>query len=288
MMFILLSVLLNSLLFVILKLFPKYNIDTLTALVVNYGTASFLGMMVSQESYSLTTASQSEWFTSSMLLGCLFISVFFATAITSQRNGLSVASVASKMSVIIPIGFGIFLFNEEAGFLKILGIILALIAVYYTSKKEEGTVALKQQLLFPALVFVGAGIIDSSLKIISHFYLSTEEIGVFSTNTFLMAFLIGLITLSIRYSKNKENVLLGKNILGGVVLGIPNYFALFYMIKMLDYDTWDSSTIFTIHNVAIVTLTTMVGLIIFREKITLKNAFGILLALFSIFLVTWK
>lgn len=288
MMFILLSILLNSLLFVILKLFPKYNIDTLTALVVNYGTASVLGMMVSQESYSLTTASQSKWFTSSMLLGCLFISVFFATAITSQRNGLSVASVASKMSVIVPIGFGIFLFNEDAGFFKILGIILALIAVYYTSKKEEGTVALKQQLLFPLLVFIGAGIIDSSLKIISHFYLTSEQIAVFSTNTFLMAFCVGLLVIGIRFHRNKENFLLGKNILGGIILGVPNYFSLYYMIKMLDHPTWDSSTIFTIHNVAIVTLTTLVGLIVFREKITLKNTFGILLALFSIFLVTWK
>lgn len=288
MMFILLSVLLNSLLFVILKLFPKYNIDTLTALVVNYGTATFLGIIVNQEFYSISKACQSEWFTSSALLGSLFISVFFATAITTQRNGLSVASVASKMSVIIPIGFGIFLFNDDAGFLKIIGIVLALIAVYFTSKKEVGTVGLKQQFLFPILVFTGAGIIDSSLKIISHFYLSSEEIGVFSTNTFLMAFLIGLMALVFRFFKNNENVLLGKNILGGIVLGIPNYFALFYMIKMLDHDTWDSSTIFTTHNVAIVTFTTIVGLVIFKEKITLKNALGIVLALFSIFLVTWK
>ena len=61
-------------------------------------------------------------------------------ALTAQKNGLSVASVASKMSVIIPILFGIYVYNESYRIIKIIGIILALIAVYLTSLKQKDNV----------------------------------------------------------------------------------------------------------------------------------------------------
>ncbi|MFN3640143.1 MAG: EamA family transporter [Flavobacterium sp.] len=284
MTFIILSVLLNSLLFVILKAFSKYNIDTLTALVVNYGTAYGIGYFMTDD-YSFSKVIESEWLYSSLLLGFLFISVFFATALTAQRNGLSVASVASKMSVIIPIGMGVFFFKDALGFLKIIGVVLALFAVFLTSKKESGTVALKNQFLWPMLVFFGAGLIDGSLKLVQHFYLQNDETYLFTTNTFLIAFIIGTLILLFKIKKN-PSIFKTRNVLAGIALGIPNFFALYYMIKMLGHETWDSSTIFTVHNVAIVLLTTAVGIALFREKISITNGLGIVLALISIALMT--
>jgi multidrug transporter EmrE-like cation transporter len=78
----------------------------------------------------------------------------------------------------------------------------------------------------------------------------------------------------------------GKSILGGIVLGIPNYFSLYFLIKMLDSEVFESSTIFTIHNVAIVMVSTLVGIVFFKEKISFRNGIGIALALTAIFLVT--
>lgn len=284
MTFIILSVVLNSLLFVILKAFSKYNIDTLTALVVNYGTAFGIGYFVTSD-FSFSKVIESEWLNASLLLGFLFISVFFATALTAQRNGLSVASVASKMSVIIPIGMGVFFFKDALGFLKIVGVVLALIAVFLTSKKESGTVALKNQFLWPILVFFGAGLIDGSLKLVQHFYLQNEDTYLFATHTFLTAFIIGSIILLFKLKKSPSFFKV-RSVVAGIALGIPNFFALYFMIKMLGHDTWDSSTIFTVHNVAIVLLTTGVGIVLFKEKISITNGLGIVLALISIALMT--
>ena len=82
-------------------------------------------------------------------------------AMTSQKNGVSVASVAGKMSVVIPVFFGIFLYNESFSFLKITGIFIVLIAVYLTSFKEEKSISQKNTLLFPVLLFLGSGTIDT-------------------------------------------------------------------------------------------------------------------------------
>ena len=140
MIYLLLSILFNAVLFIIIKLFAKFNIDALQALVVNYFVAFGVGLFFLDTSFSPQIIISQEWFKGSILLGFIFISTFYVTTITSQRNGLSVASVASKMSVIIPIILGVFLYDETLGSVKILGIIIALIAVYFTSKKETGEI----------------------------------------------------------------------------------------------------------------------------------------------------
>ena len=100
-----------------------------------------------------------------------------------------------------------------------------------------------------------------------------------------MAFSVGMVLIGFNILKNKMKIT-GKSILGGVVLGIPNYFSLYYLIKMLDSRVYESSTIFTIHNVAIVIVSTLVAVLFFKEKITMRNSMGIALALIAIFLVT--
>ena len=100
-----------------------------------------------------------------------------------------------------------------------------------------------------------------------------------------LTFTIGVFLIGIAIIKNKMKIT-GKSILGGIVLGIPNYFSLYYLIKMLDSEVFESSTIFTIHNVAIVMVSTLVGIVFFKEKISIRNGIGIALALTAIFLVT--
>lgn len=285
MTFILLSVFFNSILFVVLKLFGKFQINTFHALVVNYFTAFLVGNLMGGWMYYPSEVVQKPWFISSILLGSLFISVFYVTAKTSQMNGIAVASVASKMSVVIPILSGVILFKENLGLLAMIGILLALAAVYLTTKKNEGALPIPNQWLFPILVFIGAGIIDSSLKIIQHHYVTPEEVSIFSISTFLVAGCTGLLLLIVQTIQGNGSWQ-GKSILGGIVLGIPNYFSLYFMIKMLEHPTWKSATIFTVHNVCIVAFTTLLGLLLFKEKLNKANIIGLVLAMISLILVT--
>ncbi len=286
MIYLLLSILFNAVLFIIIKLFAKFNIDALQALVVNYFIAFGVGLFFLDTIFSPTIILSQDWFKVSILLGFVFISTFYATTITSQRNGLSVASVASKMSVIIPIILGVILYNETLGMIKILGILLALIAVYFTSKKETGEIQQASNLLFPILVFIGAGTIDSSLKYLQTFHVPSNQIGLFSSVTFFCAFSVGVLTL-LFLSLNGKIKFAGRNILGGIALGLPNFFSLYYLVKMLEAKAFESATLFTIHNIAIVLVSTFVGILFFKEKISMRNAIGIGLALFALFLVTY-
>jgi uncharacterized membrane protein len=70
-------------------------------------------------------------------------------------------------------------------------------------------------------------------------------------------------------------------------LGVFNYYSIYYLLKALRSDSLNSSTIFTINNVAIVMLTTLVGILFFKEKLIHKNWIGIGLAIISIILVAF-
>lgn len=285
MIYLLLSIIFNAVLFVIIKLFAKYKIDALQALVVNYLTAFSVGLFFLPATQTFNNIIEESWFPGSLILGFVFISTFYVTTITSQQNGLSVASVASKMSVIIPIISGILLFDETFGLIKTTGILLALVAVYFTSKKETGDIQRASNLILPALVFIGAGTIDSSLKYLQTYYVASEKVTLFSSITFLCAFAVGVLLIAVQLLRKKIK-LRARNIAGGIILGLPNYFSLYYLVKMLEAKAFQSATLFTIHNIAIVLISTIVGLLFFKERISKRNAFGIALAIFAIVLVT--
>jgi len=282
--YLLLSIVFSSGLFVIFKFFGIYKIDILKAIVVNYIIAFILGFLFSESKYSIAEVPNQPWFLGSIFLGILFVSIFFVMAITSQKNGVSVASVAGKMSVVIPVFFGLFLYNESFSFLKITGIIIALIAVYLTSFKEEKSTLHKSTMLFPILLFLGSGIIDTVLKYLELNFVPQEDVSVFSGSLFGIAAFFGLVVLLIQHIKQPSSFGF-KNFIAGILLGIPNYFSIIFLIKSLQTKGFESSMLFTINNVGIVVLSTIFGVLLFKEHFSFKNKIGILLAIFGIILV---
>ncbi len=283
MIYLVLSILISSLLFVVFKLFDVFKINTLQAIVVNYTIALSFGLMTSSTSVSIIEIPKQPWFLGAFCLGFLFISIFNIMGITAQRNGLSVASVAGKMSVVIPIIFGIIVYNEGVGFVKVIGILTALVAVYLSSAKSDVNPVKFKNLLFPLLLFIGSGILDTGLKYVETTSVSTGEEPMFLATIFGCAFVLGVFVV-ITQMINGKFLFHWKNILGGIVLGVPNYYSMEFLLKAFKTDI-DSSTLFTINNVGVVILTTIFALAFFKEKLIKKNWIGLGLAVISILLV---
>ncbi len=285
MIFLVLSILASTIILILFKLFDRYNVNTLQAIVVNYITACTSGLITYNAPINISEIVSAKWFFGALALGFLFISIFNVMALTAQRNGLSVASVAAKMSVIIPVIFGIYVYNEGYGIQKIVGVLLALIAVYLTSIKSKSSINTNKGLLLPAILFLGSGIIDTSIKFLETTYVGENGIPIFSATIFFFAGIIGIVIL-IQKSLKKSYKFDIKSIYGGVALGIVNYASIYYLLKALQYEGTESSTIFTINNVAIVMLSTLIGLMLFHEKLYIRNWIGIITAIVSIVLVT--
>ena len=76
-----------------------------------------------------------------------------------------------------------------------------------------------------------------------------------------------------------------KDVLGGVALGVPNFFSIYFLLLALGYNGLSSASLFTANNVGIVLLSTLLGITLFKETLNVKNWVGIGLAVLSIILV---
>lgn len=280
------SILISSGLFVIFKGFEIYKVDTLQAITVNYFVAFLIGFFLPGQTLGIAEIPHQPWFLGALSLSVIFILIFNLMAATAQKNGLSVASVASKMSVIIPVIFGVVMYQEKLGYLKVIGIILALVAVYLSASKSDSQPIKAKNLLFPMLLFLGSGVLDTTLKYVETTLVPDGGVPVFSATIFVLAALLGCVLLIVKKVQGTFKFQF-KNVIGGIVLGVPNYFSIEFLLKALKTEGFDSSTIFTINNVSIVILTTLFGLLLFKEKLIKKNWAGIVIAIVSIFLVVF-
>ncbi len=282
---LLLSILSSTMIFVVFKLFSRFGINTPQAIVFNYVMACFCGIVFQPSDINFQEITRQVWFPFALALGVLFITVFNLMAITTQRSGLSVVSVATKMSVVIPILFGLLYYGERLGPYKALGIALALAAVYLASiKSVDGLKIKSRNILFPMLVFLGSGVIDTSIKYLEGEFVGKDDIPIFSAAIYGAAALIGFCIFAVQELRGRFKFRF-KNLVGGFVLGIPNYFSVYFLVQSLRSGILESSGIFTVNNVAIVMCSTLLGILFFKEKLLIKNWIGIGLAILGILFI---
>ena len=287
MTYLLLSILLTSSLAFFFKLFEKFKVNIFQALVFNYATAATIGLCTA--SSSIGDNLHATWFPVSLVLGLLFITIFYCISRSTLVTGVSATIVANKMSVIIPVLLAFYLYNDIITTKKILGIGLALIAVYLTARKKETdeTKSNAQVFLLPVIVFIGSGIIDALVNFAQVNLLKGQNNELFLAIAFGAACVAGLIILILQLITKKITIEL-KSVIGGICLGIPNFFSIHYLIKALDSGVFESTVFFPVNNMGVVIVSAVAAFVFFREKLSAVNLLGIACALASIALISVK
>jgi len=279
---------LSAILYVILKYFQVFKINNLQGLTFNYMTASSFAFFSNYEK-NVECFNHCESFLHYALgIGLLFITVFYTAALTAQHAGITATSIAGKMSMVIPILFGIWYFGDQLTPVRTLGIFTALAAVLLSTikkkKKAEEVHHGKLILLLPLLLFVGSGFVDTSIKLSEHFIIRPDNQDLFLSYLFGSAGILGGIG-SLYNRINKKIKFEWKNILAGVILGITNYYSLVFLIRFLASPGLESSIGFAMTNVLVVIFSTIMGIFLFKEKLSPINQAGIILAITSIIIL---
>ncbi len=285
MLYIIISILSLSGIFVIFKLSEKYNQSIINILVVNYFVASVIGYT---ESAKLPTEMVGQnWLIMALIIGVFYFAFFVVTGWSTALVGLSVTTVAAKMSVVIPMLFSIIYYNESVVLLKILGILAAILGVLLTVYKKENNSETKislKEIFVPVLLFAGMGMSDSMVKYTQNAYLNKDNMALFSASLFFISFVSSIIYAIVK--KEISKIFKPKVLLLGVSLGLLNYYGVLSFIKAFASKVFDSSVIFGITNVGIVSLSVLIGVIIFKEKLTLINKMGVILSVLAIVLLS--
>ena len=277
MIYVILTILVFNLLIIIFKLFARFKVDNLQALIVNYITAGTIGFILSEKSINLQHILSAPWLYHAMAIGFLFIVVFNFYAFGTQKVGIAITTVANKMSLVIPVAAALILEeNDNISTEKIIGFILALIGIYLASTKGGKLSFNIKYLWLIILVFVGQGIADSIFNDSKTMLKSGEDMLYFIV-LFFMASISGILILLGKSVASPPKFEL-KNILWGVILGVPNFFSLLFMLKALSTPGLEASVVFPMVSMGVVVLSSIIGIILYKEKLTNGNWIGILFA----------
>lgn len=287
MIYLVLSIICSSLIFLIFRAFKSYQVATFSAIVINYLVAGLCGFAFMYDQIKPAEILSSNWILYSAFLGIVFISLFNLMAVTSQKMGASVASIANKMALVVPVVFAIYYYDERINVLKILAVLLALAGVFLSTQKNK----IKDKkfswsyFLLTFLLFIGSGFIDTLLNYMEFEILQTNlDSALFASFTFITAFIIGAIVLLF---KRAERSFTPNTIAGGIILGIVNYGSIYFILNALSHSGLEGSVLFPINNMAVVLFTTIASALLFKEKFSTRNKIGVLLALLSILIISF-
>ena len=283
MFYLVLSILASTLILLIFRIFPKYHVDTFQAIVFNYLIAFGVGFVLYGNEWKTDNLTFNTWPIYALLVGLLFISLFLLMGKSTQVNGLGVTSVTVKMSLAIPVILAIYLYQEALTFQKVLGILTAVLGVFLITYRKHKEVQLESNsnMIFLVILFAGSGILDALLNFVEKKVLGDFSPALFSAVSFGIAGSIGILILvfSILTGKNKFKF---RNVLAGIILGVPNYFSIYFLLMAVRNQDMDDSITYALNNVGIVIFSFLLGLLLFNEKLTITRFLGVVCAIVAI------
>jgi multidrug transporter EmrE-like cation transporter len=215
-----------------------------------------------------------------MLIGCFAGVFFFLSFVYYQKsvkeNGVGLSGTFGKLGILIPMIFSIILWNEIPTLVQWTGIVLSLLSIIIVnfSIKDLTSKSLNWTLI---LLFIFGGMAEFSNKIFQK-YSITEYKNLFLFFVFFIAFLI-----SIFFTIKEKKPVSNKDILLGLLVGIPNLFSSYFLIIALNYIT--TSVAFPIYSAGSILIINLGGFIIFKEKLSKKDTFAVIMTLFALILI---
>ncbi len=290
MLYLILAIVFSTGVFVAMRLFEHFKLDNHQALMWNYVFAAGTGFLMCHHFTPLPQLVAEPWFGLSIITGFWFIFTYLLMTASTQRSGVTVTSLSSKLSVVLPTLAGVILFSEKLNFVATMGIVLALVALFLVvsgGKRDainQGDARVSTNKVLPILIFFGTGTGDILMKL-------TEQQNNANDMSFMIAFiyfialLFGILVVTYDLIRGKSKWQ-WKSALGGIGLGVINFFSTYSIYHAMR--CFDNVVLFPIYNIGVVSLTALTGWLLFKEKLTWKNYLGLGIAILAVILITLK
>jgi drug/metabolite transporter (DMT)-like permease len=195
-------------------------------------------------------------------------------------GGLALSTTLMRLSAVLPTLGSLLLFSEQANLYQILGIVLAFICLPLASKEplqfdQAGKEALRG-MIWGLLLFAAYGLTDFAFKIQAELESSADPKA-------LMVTIFGtalLLTLPQFFKRTRPS---RHCFLWGFVLGATNVLATYFWIRTLTHIP--GSVAYPTLGLGVITVTTVLSLAIWREKLRSTNYAFLALACLAVILI---
>lgn len=265
----------------LLKVCEHRGMRTLHTLTVNYAVAAAAAVaMDTPAAGTLSAMSQPVPLAFCALTGAFFIFNFVLYSKSVHLNGMGVTVASMRVSLFFPVLLSLAVYGERLTALKgggIAGVFLALLLL--APRRGREWVRGIDAAWMLAGIFLLSGLADSALKIYQEDFGGSFSELHFMAMIFLAAFLIGALMLLLR----------GKSLPGareaalGALIGLPNLYSGVFLIRALR--GMDGAVAFPLVNALIVLGGTLLGLAVWKDRVSRRQWAGIALALLAIALL---
>ena len=285
MIFLLLAILCSAALPLLFRAFDDWRVNLFWAIPANYFACIVVGVIFAPPLQHATELLSRPWFILAILQGFVLAVNFYLLAYTAQRAGVSVAVLASRLSVAIPAILAFLLYGDSLNTVKVVGLAAALSSLYLCTAtgQDFGVTRAWLRRLLPILVFVMFGCHFTLLKFTQDRYLDSSSYHVYVTTSFFLAFVTSVV-IGIWKIRTRVEVRSGDLIAGGV-LGLINYGAIYFLVKVLSLEGWQTSQLFPIYSVGVVSVSSLLALILFKERLSRLKTFGLVVGLMAVALL---
>jgi EamA-like transporter family. len=285
MAYLLLAILCSAGLPLLFRAFDDWRVNLFWAIPVNYLACIVVGAIIAPAPPDVSALLSQPWFLLAMLQGFILAVNFYLLAYTAQRAGVSVAVLASRLSVAIPAILAFLLYGDSFNAVKTLGLAAALSSLYLctATAQDFGVTRVWLRRLLPILVFFMFGCHFTLLKFTQARYLDSSSYHVYVTTSFFFAFVTS-VAIGLARIPTRVGVRSGDLIAGGV-LGLINYGAIYFLVKVLSLEGWQSSQLFPIYSVGVVSVSSLLAMILFKERLSRLKTFGLVVGLMAVALL---
>lgn len=268
---------------VLLKMARGRNVQVDQAIAFNYVMAGGLCWLLLGPKPATLLESSEPW-PLLLALGLLLPSVFLIMAKAVQQAGIVLSDVAQRLSLLLPLIAAFTVFGETATQGKLAGIAVALCALaallWRPGNRNAQAPTAHGGLLTVALllgVWVGYGTIDILFK-------QMAKAGSAFPTTLLGAFMLAGV-VSFVYLLARRTTWSPRSMAAGLLLGLLNFGNIYFYVRAHQVYSANPTLVFSAMNIGVISLGTLVGAGVFRERINWINGLGVGLAILAIFIL---
>lgn len=221
-----------------------------------------------------------------IIMGILSVIFQFFYICAFSKGKMTLTVIINNFSMLLPIGVSYYMFNESLGFMKIIGISLALVSlVLVTAKGKNETISKKSDnilwLVFMVLVFLSNGFISINQKIYSKIE-PNLQIFDFVAIAYISAASISVVILIVMRLLNnqKKSKLNSKMLISGASAGV--IIGIFQCLNTYAASVIDGAVLYSSYNCATSILSATVGRLLFKERLSKKQFIGVIIGILSI------
>jgi len=263
----------------------EYNKRSNECTMMFAGITVFFAMIVFVISFLVTNGLDFNFSVDTLWYAILFALTYGGATVGSiyavKTGSLSLTSLLTSFSLLIPTFYGIFVLDEETSAYLYIGLVLlcaSLILVNFNGKEDSGN----QKITFKWLIYVIISFVGNGICTITQKMQQINQNGMYKNEFMIVALLIvfvGVMIISLITEKNHKSCFKPALITGGA-RGLGNGIVNLLVISLAI--TMPASVLFPVVSGGGIALTAILAMTLYKERLSLQQILAMIFGIASV------